>query len=155
MSLEKIGLLFLLNYLNQLGTVKDHLLLAVREMLLAMQASVDIVSQTAGKTLLGNRGDFVSPLVKQVQGVLNYTIEKVTPENGIEELKKLENGFKLKANIVESIVSAINDEIENISDTSNEKNKLKIEALNTVKQVLMHQKKSSRTKEAAKSANVA
>lgn len=159
MNFEKIGVLFLLDYLNQLGTVKNHLLLAFKEVLLAIQSSMNIVGESVGKTIFASQPNLLNPLLKQAQGVLSYTIEKISPDTPLQrELNKGE-AVNLKEHIVNSIVSAIDDEIENTKETVLEKNKLKIEALNTVKQVLLGQKVSHTSTEQAKqppsSANVA
>lgn len=143
MNLEKFGLLFLINYFNQLGTVKNHLQLAFKEVLLAMHSSFEIVNQTVGKSILGKHLDIITPLLGQVQGVLDYTIEKVTPVDASQNPLSGEEHLRIKEHIVNSIISAIDEEIENISETTSEKNKLKVEALQTVKQVLVHQKEKS------------
>lgn len=144
MNLEKFGLLFLINYFNQLGTVKNHLQLAFKEVLLAMQSSFDIVNHTVGKSILGKHVDLITPLIGQVQGVIDYTIEKVTPPASSSQAPLSgEDHLRIKEHIVNSIISAIDEEIENISETATEKNKLKVEALQTVKQVLVNQKDKS------------
>ncbi|MBX7147887.1 hypothetical protein K1X76_02275 [bacterium] len=146
MSLEKLGLLFLLNYFNQLGTVKNHLLLALREVLLAMNASVEIVAQTANPRIKGTGLDVFQPLVKQAQGVINYTIDKITPPDSQLEEGKAPSETHLKEHIVDSIISAIDDEIENTSELTNQKSRLKVEALQTVKEVLLSQLKQAQAK---------
>lgn len=146
MSLEKLGILFLLNYFNQLGTVRDHVMLAVKEILMAVQASISILSQSTTKTVLGNRMEEVlNPVMGRVQNLLDYTIEKITPSGPTEEAPNLKEGMKLKEHIVSSIISAIDDEIENTRSTTSEQNKLKVEALHTVKEVLMNQKNKPMT----------
>lgn len=142
MSLEKLGLLFLLNYFNQLGTVRNHMQLALRELLLAMQASVEITLDSANKTVLGNKMEAFSPLTQQLMSLIQFSIDKVTPSDGLPD-PMVDEGHKLKEHIVNSIISAIDDEIENTKGTMNEKNKLKIEALYTVKQVLLNQQQGS------------
>lgn len=142
MGFEKFGLLILLNYLNQLGEVKNHLQLALREVLLAMQSSLEIVGKSTNNTALSGSKDFIDPFLGPVQKILSYTIEKVNPEQTTdEEIQKIGNTMQLKDHIVQSIISAIDDEIVNTKGTTSEKNKLKVEALNTVKQVLIQQKK--------------
>lgn len=140
MSLEKLGLIFLINYFNQLGTVKNHLLSAVKEVILAIQASLDIWAKTAPKAVLGSRLEFISPILSQIQSLLTYTIEKISPEIIQSESFVAGEEQRLKGHIVNSIISAIDDEIVHTRDTSSEKNKLKIEALHTVKKVLINQK---------------
>lgn len=162
MSLEKFGVLFLLNYFNQMGVVKNHLLLAAKEVLLAVQSSVEIFHQSTGQTALGNKVEFLGSVLQPIQKVLSYSIERITPEmsKGASKMSEAET-IQLKEHIVSSIVAAIDDEIENTRSTLTEKNKLKIEALHTVKQVLINQKKKpvaanrSDEKGIAKSANVA
>lgn len=142
MGLEKLGLFFLINYFNQLGEVKNHLQLAMKEVLLAVNCSVDIMSESTNSTLFKNKLDFLNLMFEQVQGVLNYSIQAVTPPMNLTKSKLSDpEANKLKEHIVNSIVSAIDDEIENITDTTTEKGKLKVEALSTVRQVLISQKK--------------
>lgn len=141
MSLEKLGLLFLINYFNQLGEVKNHVLLALKEILLAVQSSVEIFNQSARQPLLGNKTEFLDPLFSQVNRVLNFTIEKVAPDGVSQMPSYFPEGMKLKEHIVSSIISAIDDEIENTREPVSEKSKLKVEALQTVRQVLINQKK--------------
>ncbi len=143
MNFEKLGLLFLINYFNQLGEVKNHLLAALKEVLMAVQTSVDIVGQSATKKILGGQFDLLSPVFRQVQGVIQYSIDRVGPMTPSKAELSLEEGLKLKEHIVNSIISAIEDEIENTRGTTTEKAKLKIEALQTVKQVLQNQKNKS------------
>lgn len=139
MNLEKLGLLFLINYFNQLGTVKNHVLLAFREILMAVQTSLDIVSQSSGAKILGTQFDLLNPILSKAQSVVSYGIEKVTPPQE-QNVTPLDDGKRIKDHIVKSIISAIDDEMSMIKDSTLEKNKLKIEALHTVKQVLLNQK---------------
>ena len=159
MGLEKFGLIILLNYLNQMGQVKNHLQMALKEVLMAMQASLDIVSKSTANTILSSSTEILEPLLNPVQKIINYTIEKVTPSEMRANLPAGES-TRIKEYIVDSIISAINDEIINTKGATSEKYKLKIEALSTVKQVLINQKKapfSPYDEETAvpKSANVA
>lgn len=140
MQIEKFGLLFLINYFNQLGNVKNHVLLALKEVILAMQSSFDIVRQSLAKSVLGTNLEFVASLMNHVQSLLDYSITRVTPAALQDERLATEEGSRLKDHIVSSIVSAIDEEIENTEGTLTEKNRLKIEALQTVKQVLLNQK---------------
>jgi hypothetical protein len=150
MGFEKFGLYFLLNYFNQLGTVKNHLQLAIKELLLAVQSSVDIMAESTNKSFLGNRVEVINSGIDQIKQLLNYSIDLVSPTEE-KEAKTLdpEQGMRLKEHIVNSIVSAIDDEIENMRDTSTEKSKLKVEALYTVKQVLVTQKRKILTQPSA------
>ena len=140
MQIEKFGLLFLINYFNQLGNVKNHVLLALKEVILAMQSSFDIVRQSLAKSVLGTNLEFVASLMNHVQSLLDYSITKVTPAELEDERAATEEGSSLKDHIVSSIVSAIDEEIENTQGTLTEKNRLKVEALQTVKQVLLNQR---------------
>lgn len=144
MNFEKLGLLLLFNYFDQLGAVKNHLLLALKQVLLAIQASTEIVTKSPPNTLLGGNKEIITLMFSPVQKVLSYTIDRVTPYASEEEgsTNEEDSGLHLKEHIVNSIVSVIDDEIENTRETSTEKNKLKIEALNTVKKVLLNQTKN-------------
>ncbi|MDO8519397.1 MAG: hypothetical protein Q7T11_04475 [Deltaproteobacteria bacterium] len=148
--MEKLGILFLLNYFNQLGSVKNHLFLAAKEVLEAARASTDMVTTQATKTVVGSKLEFIAPVLAQVQALLAYGIQKMEtaggaaaggPEGGpsARELP-LASAYRLKNQVLESIIGAIDDEIEQTEDTLNEKNRLKIEALNSVRRVLQSQK---------------
>ncbi len=152
MNLEKLGLMLLLNTFSQLGNVKNHLQTALKEVLLAIQATLDIATKSPPESLLGSNKEVISLLFTPVQKVLTYTIDKVSPP--VTETSSSETPH-LKNHIVDSIISAIDDEIENTLDTSSEKGKLKVEALMTVKQVLLQQTQKSSSIPAARSANVA
>lgn len=140
MSLEKIGLLFLLNYFNQLNTVKSHLFLAAKEVLEAVRASTDIVAESATKTVVGSKLEFIAPILAQVQSVLAYGIHKMETAGAGGGALPPASSYKLKNQVLESIISAIDEEIEGTPDTLNEKSRLKIEALNSVRQVLQSQR---------------
>lgn len=152
MNLEKLGLMLLLNTFNQLGQVKNHLQIALKEVLLAIQATIDIATKSPPESLLGSNQEVIGLLFTPVQKVLTYTLDKVSPP--VAESPPTEAPH-LKNHIVDSIISAIDDEIENIRDTSGEKGKLKVEALMTVKQVLLQQTQKSSSIPSARSANVA
>lgn len=139
-KLEKIGLMILLNYFNQMGTVKNHLQLALKQVLLAMQASMEIIKQAPPTNLLGGNRDTINLLFGPIQKILEFSIEKVEPApEFVESEKKLQEAMKIKGHILSSIISVIDDEIENTRNVTSEKSKLKIEALSTVKQVLLTQ----------------
>lgn len=138
MGLERLGLMLLYNYVNQMGTVRNHLQLALKEVLLAMQSTLEIINKIPSDALLGNK-EVIDFLLTPAQRVISYTIEKVTPLDPAAIDSSAENHQKLKSHIITSIISAIDDEIENTGNLSEEKGKLKVEALSTVKEVLLNQ----------------
>lgn len=138
MNLEKLGLLFLVNYVNQMGTVKNHLLLATREFLQAVQVSMEIIATSATKSVVGGKLEFIAPILAQAQSVLDYGIKKIEiSHERLPEMTLSPGG--LKKQVVASIVSAIDEEIESTTDTLSDRGRLKIEALETVKKVLLRQ----------------
>lgn len=160
MGLNKLSLLFLLNYFNQLGDVKDHLLLALKEVLLAIQTTLKMVNQAANKTPLGYSREFIAPLLKQVEGVVAYSIERINPQNPSASVSSADQELsqesrQLKNNIVQSIIAAIDEEITQTPNTQTDQNKLKVEALNTVKQVLMNHQSTPAATETKTSSQVA
>ncbi|OGQ08822.1 MAG: hypothetical protein A3G32_06620 [Deltaproteobacteria bacterium RIFCSPLOWO2_12_FULL_40_28] len=138
MNLEKLGLLFLLNYFNQWGEVKNHLVNAAAEVLRAARSSVDIISQSP-QTLLGQKVELFAPFVSQVQSVLDFGINKMSPSGSSPSMLEKEGDHKLKQHIVDSIIKAIDEEIIGTKEIINDKNRLKVEALYTVKEVLQNQ----------------
>jgi len=156
-KLEKLGLMILLNYFNQMGTVKNHLQLALKQVLLAVQASMEIVKQAPPTNLLGGNRETLNLIFGPIQKVLEFSIDKVDPNPEFEEAqKKMNETLHIKEHILSSIISVIDDEIENTRHVTSEKSKLKIEALTTVKQVLMTQNQAmSAASPATKQAQVA
>lgn len=138
MNLEKLGLLFLLNYFNQWGEVKNHLVNAAAEVLKAARSSVDIISQSP-QTLLGQKVELFNPLVAQVQSVIDFGINKMSSSGNPATMHGLEGEHRLKQHIVDSIIKAIDEEILGTKEIINDKNRLKVEALRTVKDVLQNQ----------------
>lgn len=137
MGIDKLGLFFLLNSFDELKAVRNHLGLALKEVLLAMNSSVDILHSSSKATPLGDRSAIIESVFKKLQSVLRFTINKV--DKGSTSPNSLHQD-ELKDIVVQSIISAIDDEIESIQNTNDERSQLKVEALDTVKKVLQGQK---------------
>lgn len=141
MGIERLGLLFLLRYFNHLGEVKDHLLTALREVVLAINSTLDIIVETAKDSSLGPHVDKIDPLIEKVNDLIEYSLEKITPaDKGLSRLSQKE-AFLLKETLVQSIVNALDEEIDQVQNPHTKEGKIRIEALATVKQVLRGQVK--------------
>lgn len=136
MNLEKLGLLFLINYFNQLSHVKKHLQTAAKEVLLAMDASLEIVSQVKTKPDSRMPLGLLSPFINQARGVVRFAIGQVNPS--LTPVGPADTGL-IKDHIVSSLISAIDEEIESCDSIHLEPVRLKVEALQTVRRVLMNQ----------------
>lgn len=134
MNLDKLGLVFFINYFNQIDSVKRHLLASFREFLLALASSFEIVSRTAEQNTIFNRFDLIAGSLKKVEDLLKFSVLQLSPLQGSGQLKDTE---QLKAHVVESIIAVIDEEIEAVGRTTNVRNQMKAEALYTVKQVLI------------------
>lgn len=133
MNLEKLGLILFIKYMRQFDQVKRHLLSSVRELLLAMSATLQITNQITNDNFVLSRLGPVETTFKKIDTVLNYSIEQI---GGGNENSEPQNDRHLKNNIVESIISVIDEEIEKLNAYESNNKDLKIEALFTVKTVL-------------------
>lgn len=133
MNLEKLGLILFIKYLKQLESVKSHLMAAIRELLLAISSTLKLSSQMTSDHFLLKHFSPLEKSLHKIDHVLRFAVEQLK-EDSLSE--STESQSHLKENIVESIVSVIDEEIKNISLSSSQNQKLKIEALNTVKTVL-------------------
>lgn len=149
MSIERLGLLFLLRYFNHLGEVKDHLLSALREVVLAINSTLDVFVETARDSSLGSHVEKIDPLIGKVNSLIEYSLEKITPAGGnLSRLSEKET-FLLKETLIHSIVKALDEEIDHVQNPHTKEGKIRIEALATVKQVLRGQVKTEKMKGAA------
>lgn len=132
MNLDKWGLVFFINYFNQIDTVKKHLGHSVRELLLALSASLDIVQKTADRNRIFNRFDLATLPLKRIDALLQFAVSQLPPP----ALPVSPDALRLKQHVVESIIAVIDEEIETLAAKPSPRNQLKVEALGTVKQVL-------------------
>jgi hypothetical protein len=132
MNLDRLGLMFFINYFNQIDSVKKHLTNSLRELLLAMSSTLDIVQQTAERNRVFNRIDIAAMPIKRIDALLQFAVQRLaaTPAPATPDTRRL------KEHVVESIISVIDEEIDSLSSRLSPRNQLKIEALGTVKQVL-------------------
>lgn len=132
MNLDKLGLVFFINYFNQIDSVKKHLTNSLRELLLAMSSTLDIVQQTAERNRVFNRIDLASLPLKRIDSLLQFAVQRLAAS----PTPVPPDARHLKEHVVESIIAVIDEEIDSLSSRLSPRNQLKIEALGTVKQVL-------------------
>lgn len=132
MNLEKLGLILFIKYLRQFEGVKKHLLASLRELLMAMSSTLSISNQITSDNFILGRIHTLETTFRKIDSALNYSIKQLETKPS----PATEPNNHLKDNIVESIVSVINEEIEKIAESSSINKDLKIEALDTVKKVL-------------------
>lgn len=133
MNFDKWGLVFFINYFNQVDSVKKHLLGSLRELLLALSSTVEILQKTTERNRLFNRSDWPALPLKQIDGLIQLAVSKIQAPAVTQASVDTK---KLKAHVVESIITVIDEEIEALSGKTSPRTQLKIEALMTVKNVL-------------------
>ncbi|MBF0104126.1 MAG: hypothetical protein HQM16_02255 [Deltaproteobacteria bacterium] len=140
MNLEKIGLILFIKYIQQIESVKSHLGGALKELLLAMASTLDITTQITQDTFIIKNISAFKKTFKKIELLLTYSINQLETTPAVPY-----SATKLKKNIVDSLVTVLDEEIEKIAQSSEQNKDLKIEALHTVKGVLyQHTRKSQR-----------
>jgi len=133
MNLEKLGLILFIKYMRQFEVVKHHLVSSIRELLLAMSSTLELTNQITTDNFLLRRFSPLEATFKKIDSILNYSIEQLEIK---KEADNSDQTINLKDNIVESIITVIDEEIDKLSDSKSLNKDLKVEALFTVKDVL-------------------
>lgn len=134
MNFEKIALVLFLKYVQQFGDIKTHLTNALREMILAATTSMEVVQQTAKENKVSQQAPLLQTVLDKTDSFLQFALTKI-PEKISEE--NVQDEVLFKQEIWESVILAIEEEIENISEKPTPSAKLQIEALETIRQALL------------------
>lgn len=135
MNLEKLGVILFFKYFQQLEEVKSHLFASVSELLMATLGSVSISHQITKESSLLKNLNSIDEIHEKIDTILQFAIKQLESKKSHPEIPNFQH---IKESIIESILSVLNSEMENMPpETPN--HHLKIDALNTVKTVLLSQ----------------
>ncbi len=133
MNFEKIGLILFIKYLKQIDIIKDHLLGSVRELLLASSSVVRLTAQITSENTIIRSFTPVEGIFNRLNSILESSALLLSKKGSLSS----PDSDSIRQSVVESIIATIEDEIEDIQCSSSKNQALKIEALLTVKTVLM------------------
>lgn len=133
MNFEKIGLILFIKYLKQIDIIKDHLLGSVRELLLATSSVIKLTAQISSENPIMRSFTPVESIFNRLDSVLESSALLLSKKSALTS----PDSESIKQSVVESIISTIEDEIDDIQSSTAKNKQLKIEALLTVKTVLM------------------
>lgn len=133
MNLEKFSLILFIRYLRDFHNVKQHLFAALKECLRAMSVTVHITKQMTAHSFLLGRIRTLESVFNKIESLLAYSVSQLG-----NDWPSVTAGpeASLKENVVTSIISVIDEEIEKLTNSQANNKDLKIEALTTVKTVL-------------------
>ncbi|EKD52515.1 MAG: hypothetical protein ACD_62C00002G0007 [uncultured bacterium] len=137
MNLEKLGILVLLKQLHHLDGIKKHVLASVREMLLATSESIELTNRVAEETPILQKWQGLEPLLSTIDSVIRFSVRQLSLGDPLAEQDNRED--KMRAEIVTSIIQALDEEIESVGGRADSNRQLKIDALMAVRNVLVKQ----------------
>jgi hypothetical protein len=133
MLLEKFILSVYMKNYQQISSAKKHLFGSVRELLMAASFSMDIVNQMASQNIVLKR---VSPLqntLKNINDMIRFSARKMGNASTDDRV----DSIHIKNQILEALLGALEEEIDNVPQNAQPKNQLKVEALRAVKKALL------------------
>ena len=136
MNLEKLGLVIFLKYYKHFTEVKKHIIGSVREILLATSASIDLTNYITAENFILRRFQTVDNVLHLLSSMVKFSANQLEPalDHGPKD-----DFVKLKTEVVDSIIAAIDEEIEAVVDCPDTNKQLKIDALMTIRKVLLKQ----------------
>ena len=138
MNFEKLGLYVFLKYYKQLDTARGHLASSLRELLLAMSSSVEVVHDQAQETPILKRVEAIPHFLKKAQSLLSASADilpKPAPAKIVREKNPQADHFKKE--IISAIVDVIDEEMERLPPATNPETRMRLKALEAVKLAML------------------
>lgn len=135
MLFEKLVLsLYVKNY-QQLDNAKEHLLLSVRELLLSVTFVMDIAKKLSSQNSLFKRFFPMNLALQKIDDVLRYSIQRMGSHAADPDFARFQ---KIKEQILETILGALDEEIDSSPQKDQARDRFRIEALQAVKKALLN-----------------
>lgn len=131
MSLENLGLLLFIKYVRQIDAIKKHMMGSFREFVLALSASFDIINGAAKSIPFFNQMESLGTVLKKIDGVIKYAVSELNKQSNHAQETQLQE--RLKEQVLESILSIIDDEISSLEGKKTKNSILKKQALESIK----------------------
>jgi hypothetical protein len=134
MILEKFILSVYMKNYRQVAAAKKHFMGSVRELLIAATYTADVVGRVTDQTPLVKHFTPLKQSVTNFQNVLKFTVRKMdmlgpVAQGGIDGVR---------TQILEGIMSVLDDELASIPRQSGAKQQMKADALLSVKKALLN-----------------
>lgn len=138
MNFEKLGLYAFLKYYQQLDTAKGHLTASLRELLLAMSSSVEVVQNQVQETPLLKHLEVVPSFLKKAQSLLETSVQFL-PKPVQPKITHVQNdeAHQYKKDVIEAIVDVVDEEMERLQNLPHPEMRLRLDALQAVKVVML------------------
>jgi hypothetical protein len=136
MNLEKLGVLVFLKYFQEFGGARKHLVASLRELLLATSESLEATNRITTENQVFNKIDSVETILALVNDVVKTTAGRLRQADGVTTKLSEE---KIKKEMIQTMIDAVNEEIEQVSDRVDPHKQAKIDALMTVRNVFTRQ----------------
>lgn len=131
MNLESLGWMLFAKSVQQMGTIKGHLMGSCREFLLALTASLDILKGTSSTLPLFNDFPSLTNIMLRIDDVLKFALEELNKRTPTPADKAMES--RLKKQVMDSIIEIIDEEISKLKDLKSKNMALKRQALESIK----------------------
>ncbi|MBU0504815.1 MAG: hypothetical protein ABII18_04220 [bacterium] len=136
MNLEKLGVLVFLKYFQEFGGARKHLVASLRELLLATSESIEATNRITAENQAFKKIDSVETILALVNDIVKTTAGRLRSAEGLATKISEE---KIKKEMMQTMIEAINEEIEQVSDRVDPHKQAKIDALMTVRNVFTRQ----------------
>ena len=133
LNLEKLGVVLFVKYLRQFDVVRNHLASSLKELLMAASSSIEVSSEIAADTPGFNKFETLNSIIQKIDSLLKHSIDN------LDVKEKNRDHDELKENVLVSIIQSLDDEIIYLQDSDENNIDLKIDALKTVKRVIVNQ----------------
>lgn len=131
MNLESLGWMLFAKSVQQMGTIKGHLMGSCREFLLALTASLDILKGTSSTLPLFNDFPSLTNIMLRIDDVLKFALEELNKRAPSPADNAMES--RLKKQVMDSIIEIIDEEISKLKDLKSKNMALKRQALESIK----------------------
>ena len=135
-NLEKIGLMIFIKYMRQIQDIKKHLEGSFHELLMAFEASIDILNQTTKSAPFFKNFSFLEETLEKIQTVLTYANEQMEKKRPSADPIDINT---IKRDVFETVIEIIDEEILHMSHSRDKNKNLKREALLSIKAVFTNQ----------------
>ncbi|OVE81968.1 hypothetical protein BVY03_01580 [bacterium K02(2017)] len=135
--LETLSLVLFIKYLKQFKQIKQHLACSGNEFLLALQQTIQVITQFCQESRFLQPLTFVTTILDQLDLILETNLQDYHQSDG-SKISHLQ-ADQIKENVINALLKALNEEITHLSHSQTPNKRLKVEALTTVKDVLFDQ----------------
>lgn len=139
MSLEKLGLTLLLKSMGRYDDIKSHLAISLREFMLALSSTLEVINQTAQEIQIADKAPLVDMILKKADLIVRYSLENLP--RAINEHGELDLSA-LKQEVLESVITIIEEERDTLRQTRGKGAQVQIDALDAIQHAFLRRLKN-------------